>query len=150
MGDLEDPDSEGLQGKFRKYLGRVDGRLCSESIEKQFAPSDVYYSTASIVNHNRSPGSRAKGKDNARAGKGARWGGKGEANRAECIENPAGSDNYHTQGELENEGGDNYQDNWGNQTSDVRYTGEIIDSSSELDWGELKTTGPIARRGDIS
>ena len=87
-----------------KYIGRVDGHLNSESIEKQFGQADVYDSTTSILNRNRVPGSRAKGKDNAIDGKGARRKVQREENWAEGIANPAESDNYKAQGDLENEG----------------------------------------------
>ena len=97
MGDLLEPNSAVSQAQFSKYLRRVDGHLNSESVEKQFGQSDVYDSTAEIFNRNRFPGSRAKGKDNARSSKGARRNGQREVNRTEGIDNHGGSDNYQTQ-----------------------------------------------------
>ena len=47
-------------------------------------------------------------------------------NWAEGIDNHGGSDNSHSQVEFENEGENDYQDNWGGQTCDVRYSGESI------------------------
>ena len=40
-----------------------------------------------------------------------------------------------------NEGGDDYQNNLGDHTNDVRYSGETIDSASDLDSGELENYG---------
>ena len=66
---------------------------------------------------------RAKNND----GKGEGWTGQREVNWDEGIDNRCGSDNHHSQVEFGNEGVDDYQDNWGDQTSDVRYAGEPID-----------------------
>ena len=54
----------------------IDEHLKSDSIERQFGQADVYDGTQVILNHSRIPGSRGKGKDNAREGKGARWAGR--------------------------------------------------------------------------
>ena len=67
--------------------------------------ADVYDNTTAILNRNRITGSRGKGKDNARDGKGARWKGQREENLTEYIENPGGSDNYQSQGEFGNGSG---------------------------------------------
>ena len=88
MWDLEEPDSESPRDKFPKYLRREDEPVNSESIERQFRHSDVYYSTAAILNRDRAPCSRAKGKGNGREGKGARRKGQIEANGTECTGNP--------------------------------------------------------------
>ena len=63
-----DSDGEVFQEKFEKYIRAVDDHLNSESIEAKFAQSDVCDSTHVILNRNRTPGSRGKGKDNAREG----------------------------------------------------------------------------------
>ena len=65
-----------------------------------------------ILKRNRAPGSRARGKDNARDGIGTRRKGQREANWDEGIDKPGESDNHHAQEAFGNEGGD-YQDNWG-------------------------------------
>ena len=45
MGDLEETDWGVLRDKFPKYLRRIEERLNSESVEKQFGRADVYDST---------------------------------------------------------------------------------------------------------
>ena len=60
-----------FQEKFANYIRTVDEHLNSEPIEKQIGQADVYDGTQVILNNYRIPGSRAKGKDNAREGKGA-------------------------------------------------------------------------------
>ena len=59
--------------KFPEYLRRIDERLNSESVGKHVGQSDVYDSPHVIPDRSRIPGSRGKGKDNPREGKGARW-----------------------------------------------------------------------------
>ena len=56
-----------------------------------------------------------------------------EVNWAELREAPGEIDNRHSQVEFGNEGDDEYKDNWGGQTSDVRYTGGAIDPPSDLE-----------------
>ena len=63
-----------------------------------------------------------------------------EVNWDEGVDNHGESDNRHAQGGLGIAGGD-YQDNWGGQTSDGSYAGESIDSSIDLDWGEIENYG---------
>ena len=98
MGDQGESDSAAPRDKFSKYIRRIEERLNSGPIEKKFVEADVYDSTAVILNRNRIPGSRGKGKDNARGGKGARWKGRREEDVAGGIENPGGCDNYQSQG----------------------------------------------------
>ena len=71
---------------MHKYLKRVDGNINSESVYRQFGQSDVYDNSIVIHNRIRAPGSRARGKGNARDGKGTRGEGQRDANRAEGIE----------------------------------------------------------------
>ena len=85
------------QEKSPKYLRMVGEQLNSESIGKQFDQEDVYDGTESILNRNRAPGSRAKGKHNARDSKGARRKGQREVNWEGSIDNPGGSDNSQDQ-----------------------------------------------------
>ena len=99
--------------KISKYLRTVDGHLNSESVEKQIGQSDVYDSTAAVLNRNRGPGSRDTCKDNARDSKLASWKCQREVNRTESIDNPGESDNYQAQEVFGNEGGDDYRNNWG-------------------------------------
>ena len=97
------------------------------TVEKHRGQADVYYSTAVILNRNRVPGSRAKGKNNSIDGKGESWEGQREENWTEGIETPAGRDNYQAQEEFGNEGGDNYQCNWGIRPMMFYTHGEIAD-----------------------
>ena len=99
-----EPDSEVFQKKIPKYLRRVAGRLNSESVGKQVGQSDVRVSNAAILNHNRAPCTRTKGKDNARDSKGARWKFQSVVNWTESRDNHGGNDNYHAQEVIENEG----------------------------------------------
>ena len=69
MADLPGPNIEVFRGEFPKYLKRVDGRLNSESADRQFGQSDVYDNSIMLLNRNRGPGSRARGKGNASDGK---------------------------------------------------------------------------------
>ena len=73
----------------------------------------MYDGTEAILSRNRVPGSRAKGKDIARASKGARWAGRREVNRTESVDNPGEIDNYQDREVFGNEREDDYQDNWG-------------------------------------
>ena len=73
MADLQGPNSVVFQGKFHEYLARVDEHINSEPLDSKFGQSDVYDNYEAILNRNRVPGSRARGKDNARYGKGTRW-----------------------------------------------------------------------------
>ena len=47
------PNREAPQEKFPKYLRREEEHLNPESVEKQFGQSNVYDSTAAILNRNR-------------------------------------------------------------------------------------------------
>ena len=77
----------------------------SERIAKQFGQSDVYASTKIIMNIYRIHGSRSKGKDNPREGKGARWGGKQrEANCPDAGDQTGGDDNCQHQESFESRG----------------------------------------------
>ena len=100
-------------GKFPNSPERAGGIPNSDSLDRQFGQSDVYDSSAVILNRNRVPGSRVRVKNNDKDGKGTRWKGQMEANRAEGIDNHGGSDNLHAQEEMGNEGEDDYQYNWG-------------------------------------
>ena len=62
---------DGFQEKFANYISTIDEHFYSKSIKKQYGQADVYDGTQVILNNYRIPGSRAKGKDNAREGKGA-------------------------------------------------------------------------------
>ena len=72
----------------------------SKCVEKQFGQSDVYDSTQMILNSYRAPGSRAKGTDNPREGKGARLKGQQrEENLANGGDQSGEGDNYQHQEE---------------------------------------------------
>ena len=58
------------------YLMTIEDHLDTDGIEKQFGQSDVFDGTQVIMNSGRIPGSRSKGEDNPRHGKGARWEGR--------------------------------------------------------------------------
>ena len=69
--------------------------LDADGLEIQFGRSDVYDSTQVIMNSYRVPGSRSKGKDNTREGKGARRKGqRREANLADGGDQAGEDDNY--------------------------------------------------------
>ena len=79
--DLKEPDAEKSHGEFPNYIRTIGEHLNTDGIEKQFGKADVYDGTQVIMNSSRIPGSRSKGKDNPRDGKGARRKGKqGEEN----------------------------------------------------------------------
>ena len=99
--------------KTPQFLKRGDGLLNSESMGKQFGQSDVYDNSAIKLNRNRIPCSRARGGNSARKGKWTGRKGQMEVNRAGERDNPGDCDNHHSQVENENEGDDDYQDNWG-------------------------------------
>ena len=123
-GDLEESDGEAPQEKFANYLRTIGEHLDYGSIEKQFGQSDVYDGTQVILNNYRTPGSRAKGKDNDREGKGARRKGQQrDANLANGGDQSGKGDNYQLREEFGSAWGNNYRDIWGDQTTDVRYTG---------------------------
>ena len=96
--------------------------------------ADVYDNSAITRNRDRIPGSRARGKISIEKKKEQDGKVKGQEIGPDG-ENHRESDNHHVQVEVGNEGEDDYNDNWEDRTSDVRYTGGPIDSPIDLDWG---------------
>ena len=137
-GALGESGGEVVQEKFAKYLMAVGEHLNSESIGKQFTQSDVYDGTQVILNQSRIPGSRGKGKDNDREGKGARREGRRrESNLANGGANPEKVViiNFKRSLGIGNEiiikiSG------VGGQTADVLSTGRNVEPPSDLDWEE--------------
>ena len=85
----------------------------SECVKIQVGQSGVYDSMRSILNSNRIPGSRAKGKDNPREGKGSLWEGQQrDANLAIVGDQSVEDDNCQPQEEFGSLEGDKYQDIW--------------------------------------
>ena len=137
-GDLEESDGEVPHGNLVKYIRTIDEHLNSESIDGKFGQSDVYDSTQVIMNSHRIPGSRSKGKDNTRDGKGAlREGRQRAANLADGGDQTGGDDNCQSRESFGNWEADKYQDRCDCPVRDVRYTGGSVGSPSDLDWGGI-------------
>ena len=87
------------------------------------------------------PGSRGKG--NARDERG-----KGKGERGKCESNQWGDPERGTDNHQRQEGDDEYQDDWGDQTQDVLFARNENGPPSDLDWGNFGNYGAEGEVGN--
>ena len=103
-----------------------------------------------FLNGYRIPGSRARGKDNPREGKGTRRKGhQREENIADVGDRSGEGDNYQPQEAFGSREGGKYQDIWGVRPWAFAIRGKVLRPQVIWIGGNWGTMVPIERRGDI-